>query len=189
MKLTPKFWILMFIFQVVFGLTIFAATSNHYMKASSGSTASSNPNRPPKFQWDGPAPASRPSASESTRIAMLSDPVELDRLANEYFSTKRYDDAALAYERLLTFGPNVNTYNNLGITLFYLGRADEALLILNEGIAFDSTYQRIWLTLGYVNSQIGDIDAARKALTTAVGMGADNDVGRSAQNMLASLPG
>jgi Flp pilus assembly protein TadD len=82
----------------------------------------------------------------------------------------------------------VNTYNNLGITLYYLGRSTEALRILNEGVAVDSTYQRIWLTLGFVNSQVGNAEQARQALTTAVQLGADSEVGRTAQEMLGNLP-
>jgi tetratricopeptide (TPR) repeat protein len=189
MKRDIRFWIFAVVFQVVFGLTVFSATRYHYMDAPSASTATSNPNPPPKFEWGNSNAGAARSAAPVARISTITDPVELERVANEYFTSKQYDQAAQAYERLLTFGPNVNTYNNMGITLFYLGRSDEALLILNEGIAFDSTYQRIWLTLGYVNSQIGDIEEARKALNTAVGMGVDGDVGRSAQNMLDSLPG
>jgi Flp pilus assembly protein TadD len=84
--------------------------------------------------------------------------------------------------------PNVNTYNNLGITLFYLGRSDDALRRLNEGIALDPSYQRIWLTLGFVNGQLGNFREARTALNRAVGMGADNEIGQSAMQMLDGLP-
>jgi Flp pilus assembly protein TadD len=82
----------------------------------------------------------------------------------------------------------VDTYNNLGITLHYLGRSAEALRWLNEGIAKDPTYQRIWLTLGFVNSELGDTGQARIALTKAVQMGADNEIGQSAVRMLENLP-
>jgi Flp pilus assembly protein TadD len=60
--------------------------------------------------------------------------------------------------------------------------------VLNEGIALDSTYQRIWLTLGYVNSQLGQTEQAREALGTAVQMGPDNEIGRSAADMLEQVP-
>jgi len=52
----------------------------------------------------------------------------------------------------------------------------------------DPTYQRIWLTLGFVNSQMGNTAEARTALGTAVQLGADTDVGKSAAKMLADLP-
>ncbi len=102
---------------------------------------------------------------------------------------KQYDRAADLYERLLVFGPNnVDTYNNLGITLHYLGRSAEALRKLNEGVAVDPTYQRIWPTLGFVNSHLGNTEQARTALTTAAKMGANNEVGQSAVRMLEDLP-
>lgn len=179
----------MAVFQVVFGLAVFAATRHYYMDPPRVTKADTAVARPSLLAWGNATAGSGQRGVAAARISTIADPVELDRLANEYFASKQYDLAAQAYERLLSFGPNVNTYNNLGITLFYLGRSDEALSRLNEGIAVDPSYQRIWLTLGYVNSQVGSIDEARKALTTAVSMGADNDVGQSAQDMLDSLPG
>jgi hypothetical protein len=55
-------------------------------------------------------------------------------------------------------------------------------------VTVDSSYQRIWLTLGFVNSQLGNTGQARLALTTAVQMGADTEVGQSAQEMLSNMP-
>ena len=191
-----KFWTVMILFQVVFGLVVFAATRSYYKHDHGAPTAAANPNRQPILRWDQltqpgqPAaqPGSPPSAAESTRIAMISDPNELGRLASQYYTSQRYELAAEAYDRLLTFDRNVEVYNNLGITLFNMGRAGEALTALNEGAALDPSYQRIWLTLGFVNSRMGNVEAAREALTTAVGMGTDTDVGQSAQQMLDDLP-
>lgn len=184
-----KFWTVMILFQVTFGLVVFAATRSYYKHDHGAPTAAANPNRPPIFRWDQPTqPGSPPSAAESTRIAMISDPNELDRLASQYYTSKQYELAAEAYDRLLTFGPNVEVYNNLGITLFSMGRVGEALSALNEGVALDPSYQRIWLTLGFVNSRMGNVEEARQALTAAVGMGADTNVGQSAQQMLDDLP-
>jgi Flp pilus assembly protein TadD len=55
-------------------------------------------------------------------------------------------------------------------------------------VKVDANYQRIWLTLGFVNKQLGNTVQARTALTTAVQLGADNDIGRSAGKMLEGLP-
>jgi Flp pilus assembly protein TadD len=97
--------------------------------------------------------------------------------------------AAELYERLLVLGPNnVETYNNLGITLHYIGRSNEALRRLNEGVAIDPAHQRIWLTLGFVNSQLGNTEQARAALNTAADLNAANEIGKSAIKMLADLP-
>ena len=132
---------------------------------------------------------SRQLNSSTFNQSSVEDPVEVTRQANEYFANKQYDKAADLYERLLVFGPNnVDTYNNLGITLHYLGKSSEAILRLNEGVAIDPTHQRIWLTLGFVNSQIGDTVQARTALNAAAKINADNEIGESAIKMLEDLP-
>jgi len=117
------------------------------------------------------------------------DPAEISLLANQYFEENRYAEAAELYERLLAFGPgNADVHNNLGLTLHYLGRSEEALIRLKDGLAIDSTNQRIWLTYGYVNSQTGDLETARSALTKAIEIDSETQVGKSAMNMLANLP-
>ena len=165
----------MTVFQVVFGLAIFAITRQYYIQDSGN--VSDEPN--------GVAQSESSTLSPST----VEDPNEVARLANESFANKQYDRAAVLYERLLVLGPNnVNAYNNLGITLHYLGRSTEALSVLDEGVSVDPTHQRIWLTLGFVNSQLGNTDQARAALRTATELDADSDVGQTAATMLESLP-
>jgi len=119
----------------------------------------------------------------------IQDPSEMSRQAGEFFTNRQYDRAAELYERLLAFNPNdAETYNNLGITLHYLGRSTEALRRLNEGVAVDPGHQRIWLTLGFVNSQLGNTEQARTALTTAAQIGSDDSIRQSAMRMLEDLP-
>ena len=181
-------------FQVVFGLAVFAITRQYYVHPifESGNVGDDAPvvgqllpewadniRRADLAQIRPPALSGR----------IIEDPVEISRQANEFFANERYDRAADLYEQLLAFGPdNVDTINNLGITLYYLGRSTEALGRLNEGVAIDPTHQRIWLTLGFVNSQLGNIEQARTALSTAAQMGIDNEVGQSAASMLENLP-
>jgi len=89
----------------------------------------------------------------------------------------------------LAFDPtNVEVHNNLGLTLHYLGRSEEALRRLNDGVALDSNNQRIWLTLGYVNSQLGNVEHARTALTKATQIGSNESIRQSAERMLDELP-
>ena len=190
MNRTAKFWISMTVFQVAFGLAVFAATRHHYLDEAGANTAGPGAARPSLPVWRDSTAGTESGqfGSPTVDVSAVTDPAELGRIGDEFFNNKQYEQAAETYERLLTFGPNVNTYNNLGITLFYLGRSDEALNILNEGIATDPLYQRIWLTLGFVNTRLGNIEEARSALTTAVEMGADNEVGQSAMQMLDNLP-
>ena len=113
----------------------------------------------------------------------------MSRRADEYFANKQYDQATAMYERLLALRPNdVDILNNLGLTLHYLGRSTEALDRLEEGVAVDSENQRIWLTLGYVNSALGNTGQAREALTNAIQTGTDESIRQSAKAMLEALP-
>ncbi|MCP4878511.1 MAG: tetratricopeptide repeat protein [Gammaproteobacteria bacterium] len=186
-----KSWIPITLFQIVFGLAIFTMTRHYYLQNSDKLVDKTTEINQPAFVWpDGitdtsPAQLNSSTFSQST----IENPAEVSRQANEYFTQKQYDKAADSYERLLALGPNnVETYNNLGITLHYLGRSSEALHRLNEGVAIDSTHQRIWLTLGFVYSQVGNIEDARIALTTAAQMDVDNQIGKSAKKMLENLP-
>ncbi len=190
MPKSKLFWALMSAFQIIFGLVVFIVTRNVYLDDSFGSG-----NRPSDI-----APISSVENRQSLDInpAMLrslmdlepdsADPAAISMLANEYFEDGRYAEAAEFYEQLLAFGPsNADVHNNLGLTLHYLGRSDEALAKLGEGVALDPENQRIWLTLGFVNSETGNVDDARAALTTAIRINAANPVGQSAAKMLANL--
>jgi len=186
-----RFWVLLAAFQVVFGLIIFAATRQYYLHGPESMTA-----RPPATSrstvgWPDHSMESDIESylSSSPGRSVATDPAELLRQGNDFFGNGQYVEAEDRYSRALASGAtDVNTYNSLGITLQYLGRSEEALRILNQGIAVDPTYQRIWLTLGFVNGQIGHVEQAREALTTAVQMGPDTDVGQAASAMLDQLP-
>jgi tetratricopeptide (TPR) repeat protein len=186
-----KFWIPMTVFQIVFGLTIFTITRQYYIQDSDNVSDDPTEISQPAFVWPDGITETNPAQLNSSTFSQstIEDPAEISRQANEYFTKKQYDKAAELYERLLEFGPNnVNTYNNLGITLHYLGRSSEALHWLNEGVAVDQTHQRIWLTLGFVYSQVGNTENARSALATAAKKDADNEIGKSALKMLENLP-
>lgn len=186
-----KFWIPMTLFQVVFGLTIFTITRQYYIQDSDNVSDDTTEIIQPAFVWPDSITETNPAQLNSSTFSQstIEDPAEISRQANEYFTKKQYDKAAELYERLLVLAPNnVNTYNNLGITLHYLGRSSEALHWLNEGVAVDQTHQRIWLTLGFVYSQVGNTENARSALSTSAKIDADNEIGKSAVKMLENLP-
>jgi Tfp pilus assembly protein PilF len=69
-----------------------------------------------------------------------------------------------------------------------VGRVQEAVKILEKGIAVDASYQRIWLTLGFVQSSSGDVAAARRSLSAAAELDIDSRVGQEAKRLLDSLP-
>ena len=186
-----RFWTLLVIFQVVFGLAIFGITREIYLPEPATVRGHPPITGTSSSTWSRGIAAtdisqlSEPGLVEPT----FSDPAEIARRANEFFVNKQYVNAAQLYEQLLAFSPNdAEIYNNLGLTLFYVGRSDEALRRLNEGVAVDAGHQRIWLTLGYVNSQLGNTEEARIALTNALERGSDESIRQSAQNMLSELP-
>jgi len=186
-----KFWITMTLFQIVFGLTIFTITRQYYIQNSDNVIDNTTEIVQPAFVWPGSITETNPALINSSTFSQptVKNPAEISHQANEYFTKKQYDKAAELYERLLVLAPNnVNTYNNLGITLHYLDRSTEALHWLNKGVTLDQTHQRTWLTLGFVYSQVGNIENARSALTTAAKIDTDNEIGKSAVKMLEDLP-
>jgi Flp pilus assembly protein TadD len=188
---STKFWIPMAVFQVVFGLAVFAITRQYYISDSENVSADPAAIGQPMAAWPDPiaVTALAQVTSSMPSESSIEDPFEISRQADEFFINKKYGRAADMYEKLLVLNPNnVDTYNNLGITLHYVGRSTEALSRLNEGVALDPGHQRIWLKLGFLNTQLGNIYQARTALTTAAQMETDNEVGQSALRMLESLP-
>jgi tetratricopeptide (TPR) repeat protein len=187
-----KFWISMAVFQVLFGFAVFAITRDYY--AVDMDEAIIQP--PPAASQSVPAWPNAVTAAEIDRLSLptlgdlaAQDPVEIYQQANEFFANKRYEKAAEYYEQLLAFRPNdAEIHNNLGITLHYLGKSDEALERLNKGITVDPEHQRSWLTLGFVNSQLGNTGQARSALTNATQIGTNESIRQSALEMLESLP-
>ena len=178
-------------FQVVFGLVVFAITRQIYLHDASNDNDFPITLQPLASDWSDRVLQINPALlnAATQNRPTLQDPAEISRQANEYFANQQYSMAASLYGQLLLIDPsNVDTHNNLGITLHYLGRSAEALDRLNEGARLDPGYQRIWLTLGFVNQQRGNIEEARAALTTAAEMGTDTAVGKSAQRMLGELP-
>ncbi|MDT8319681.1 MAG: tetratricopeptide repeat protein [Xanthomonadales bacterium] len=185
---STSFWILMTVFQLIFGLTVFALTRQYYLEAQDERGSATVAAHPPVSGW--PAPSDQDDLANliSAGRPLSTDPDVLSAQADEFFGQAQYQNAAHLYEQALAAGgTDANTYNSLGLTLHYLGRSTEALNMLEQGIEVDPGYQRIWLTLGYVNSQLGNEAEARTALTTAVQMSADNEIGRSAASMLDNL--
>jgi len=186
-----KFWVSMLAFQVLFGAAVFGITRAYYLHDADKVSADPSNRDQSALAWpgDGADPANTPTSSLASGGAPVQDPIVISRQADEFFANKQYDAAADLYERLLAFGPNnVEVLNNLGLTLHYLGRSGEALRRLNDGVAADPENQRVWLTLGFVSSQLGNTEQARTALRTATQIGSDEQIRQSAMRMLEDLP-
>jgi Flp pilus assembly protein TadD len=196
MERNGKFWAGMAIFQVAFGLAVFGATRAYYLDDTSTSAAGGG-NAATGAATVRQRPAPQPGGISANDIALSSamtmpseDPAAMARQADTLFREKQYGRAAELYARLLELNPDnaAEARNNLGLTLHYLGRHEEALAQLREGAEANPDHQRIWLTLGFVSSQLGNVDEARRALTRATETGGNLTIKESAQQMLDALP-
>jgi tetratricopeptide (TPR) repeat protein len=187
-----QFWITMVVFQAAFGLTVFALTRHYYLSSAPPA---------PLPAWalgagttlPGSAPfalaptVSLPPVASATTPS--DDPVAISQRADTAFTGGNYPEAEALYSQLLALDPeNVELYNNLGLTLHYLGRSDEALQKLAAGLKIDPKHQRSWLTTGFVNLRLGNATGARAALLKARDAGDDKEIRESAEKMLAGLP-
>ena len=191
MKRDGQFWYSMAVFQLLFGLAVFAVTRDYYRDEAVFVKTQSSTVQQPAPAWTAGQTLSDIAGpgSQSSNSMLTEDPIEISRQAEAYFANKQYDQALAMYERLLAFSPNNGEiHNNLGLTLHYLGRSTEALGRLEKGVAVDPENQRTWLTLGYVNSALGNTGQAREALTKAIQTGTDESIRQSAKEMLEALP-
>ena len=191
--MSARFWIVLLVFEVLFGLAVFAATRAYYVGGGAARVAHESLGEEPPPTWPNGITRTdidRLSAPrENASAPAAQDPAALAREADDAFNAGRYGTAADLYRRLLDTHPgDVQLHNNLGLTLQYLGRTQDALRVLREGVAADPTNQRIWLTLGYVYSQSGSTDDAYKALTNAMEIGDDAAIRKSARSMRDALP-
>jgi tetratricopeptide (TPR) repeat protein len=116
------------------------------------------------------------------------DPVALSSLGDRYFEGKNFQQAINIYEKVLALDPNdVDTYNDLGLAQHYSGKSDNAIETLTRGTQVVPSYQRIWLSLGFVLVSTGREFEAKPALKKAVEIAPDSTVGKEAQRILGLL--
>jgi Flp pilus assembly protein TadD len=180
----PKiFWIALAVFEVAFGTAIFMVTRSYYRDQ--------NPTEPlPSVDIRSldPAGSSAVTAIASADVQSPRTPDEIAQLADSHFANRQYEAAAVLYEQLLEQDrANADLLNNLALTLHYIGRSEEALRRIDEGIAIDPDHQRIRLTQGFVLSQMGRSAEAVTSLNTAIELGSANEIADSARRMLAEI--
>lgn len=183
-------WLQTLALLFVFGLIVFAVTRQMYVGDAQTVSATGGDTAAPSAVPQGDQLVIDTALLESLLSfdSKKTDPATMSLLANEYFANKQYAEAADLYRQLSALDPgNVDIQNNLGLTLHYTNRSEEALAVLMKGSALNPDNQRIWLTLGYVNKELGNLDEAKLSLETAEQINPDNDVGRSASKMLSEL--
>lgn len=179
----PKiFWVALAVFQIAFGSLVFLVTRSYYIDQGAPFVAS------PDFSPDAIGGTALTSQQPAVDLDAPRSVEEIAQLADQHFSARQYEAAAALYEQLVASDrSNVDLLNNLAITLHYVGRSEEALALIDEGIALNSDHQRIWLTRGFIMSELGDKEAATAALTTAIAIDDASEIGESARRMLSDI--
>jgi len=183
MKISFKLISVVLLLQIVTGVVVFAITRAYYQEQTA--TGSGQAADAQDLTTDDLIQALKQHAE----LGLPDDPEILNQQANQAFAQQDFARAAELYQKLVELSPeDASAYNNLGLTLHYQGRSRDALEILRMGTDLQPNFQRIWLTLGFVNKGIGENEAARQALERAIELGADTDPGRAAREMLDKLP-
>lgn len=185
-RLSPLHWLILVVFLGFYGFAVFALTRDYYQR---------NPPRGPAAQTQPGQPTPRTWIQEEIQGAVGSltpltttDIPALGRQADTLFGTRRYAEAIPYYRRILELdATNVDAKNDLGLALHYSGQGATAMQVLAQGAEGAPDFQRIWLTLGFVRAQNGDLAGARAALEHAQGLGADSEIGKEATRLLGAL--
>ncbi len=188
-KLTASQWALFVVFQIFFGLVVFAVTRDYYLRE--GPPRAPEASAPVMSGAVPPGTSVAPAAREfglAPPAADSNDPQVLVRQGDDLFGQGRYKDAIPLYEKALALSPDdALIYNDLGLALHYTGESQRAVKLLNQGTTKQPDYQRIWLTLGFVQMENGNNEAARTALTKAQSLDPKNSIGQEAARLLGSL--
>jgi len=129
---------------------------------------------------------------DSTKVLELNidlkDPLAMASRGDQFFESGNYLQAIELYEKTLELKPDdVDTFNDLGLAYFYTRRPVMAVDTLKKGTEADPSFQRIWISLGFVLSSSGRIEEAKSALSKAIEMNPDSEVGQESKRMLDSL--
>ena len=185
-KLTPIQWLIVAAIQLFYGFAVFALTRDYYQRQLPVARAGAqSPHAPPAVARP-VSPTGSPSAIPESVVQK--DPVLLAQVGDERFRQRLYPDAIRIYRQVLELNPNdVDTYNDLGLALHYSGDSGQALQVLKQGLEKEPGFQRIWLTLGFVQTHTNERSEAGLTLQEAIKLDPESEVGQEAKRMLESL--
>jgi len=116
------------------------------------------------------------------------NPQALAVLGDKYFEESKFNQAIEIYKKVLELDPqDIDTYNDLGLAYQYVNRTDLAIDTLTKGVKAVPSYQRIWLSLGFVYMSAGNNAEAKAALKKAVELDPQSDIGQESMRMLSLI--
>lgn len=139
-------------------------------------------------------PTLNTAAIAEMKAALDAKPGDADliiRIGDEYFEARYFPEAFDYYKKALPMRPdNPDLYNEIGLTLHYMGRSAEAIGYINDGIKKNPYHQRILLTKGFILFYgLGDRTAAKDAWKKAKAINPDSQIGRAAAEFLDKFNG
>ena len=95
------------------------------------------------------------------------DAASLIRLANMYHDARKFEEAVQYYRRSLEVTPkDVDARTDMGICLYEMGMADDAIAQFRTSLSYDSRHWQTWLNLGIVAlSSKNDVKTATDAFS------------------------
>ena len=111
------------------------------------------------------------------------------QLGNLYFDAERYEDAITWYGDALKLSPgDVNVSTDLGVSLYYSNKPDEALKQFDQSLTLDPKHAKTLLNVGIVKA-FGkqDLDGAEAAWKQVMAIAPDGPEGQAAKRALDSL--
>ncbi|KKL49433.1 hypothetical protein LCGC14_2315570 [marine sediment metagenome] len=116
------------------------------------------------------------------------NPLLLAKLGDIFYERGDFNKAVLEYKKVLQLAPDdVDTYNDLGLAYHFTGRPEEALSSFQKGIEVDPSFQRIWLSLGFVQASNKNLTAAQEALKKAIEIAPASSMGLESKRILDSI--
>ncbi|MDH4227690.1 MAG: tetratricopeptide repeat protein [Deltaproteobacteria bacterium] len=110
-------------------------------------------------------------------------------IGKAYFGLQKFDMAAAHYKNAVKLDPkDVDSYNDLGLSLHYMKNSSEAISFIDKGIAVNPYYQRIWLTKGFVLATgLNDVNGANEAWKKAISIDPNSEVAAAAKSYIAKV--
>jgi len=176
------------IIAVVFTIT-FIISFSFILSSCSRSESPEKVSRRDNLKQSGPLVEQGDNISLTDELeANANDPKALASIGDRYFEGGKYVEAIDIYKKVLSLDPNdIDTYNDLGLAYAYMKQTDKAIETLKKGSEIMPSYQRVWMSLGFVSASVGKKEEAKTAFAKAVELGPDTPVGKEAGKMLNQM--